>query len=222
MVSIDLHPYTLVVSSFIVLALRNFISFIGKNSVQEFVWSLFVKFGSRFGVSKSFIAYSAKKEELHKVNKEKKAISAQDQYAKWTKLNRQSDKLSAELKSLEEVIAQNKNSVNRLVGLLITVLTTVPLWFFRIWFRKSVLFYLPTGVFPFYVERVFALPFFPSGAVGLTVWIFAVNSVVSSVLFLVSFLFETKPPFPELKQKVEEVKEEKTSSKPELIEAKTN
>lgn len=72
------------------------------------------------------------------------------------------------------------------------ILTTLPIWIARIFFRKTHLFYLRKGVFPSYVEWILALPFLPSGTVGLTIWMFAANSVIGNAISLVSFAFEKR------------------------------
>lgn len=128
-----------------------------------------------------------KKQELIAINKEKKAISAQDEYAKWTKLNRKADKLSTEITQLQLEVNIDRTKVNKLIDWIFTILITIPIWFCRVWYRKSLLFYLPSGVLPYPLEWALALPFGLTGAVGMSVWMFAVNQVISSVIFLVSF-----------------------------------
>ncbi|ODV79665.1 coiled-coil membrane protein [Suhomyces tanzawaensis NRRL Y-17324] len=210
---LDLHPYTILLLVFIVLLFKHAINEVGKNNIQDWAWGYYIKFGSRIGLSQ-FAEYNQKKTELNKVNREKRSISAQDQYAKWTKLNRQADKLTAEIKSLDEHISQNKAGINRVVGLVTMVLTTLPIWGFRVLFRKSVLFYFPTGVLPYYLEWFLALPFIKTGGVGLTIWMFTVNSVLSSLALLVSFPFE-KPVSKPVKQ-TRESKDTKTDTKAEI------
>ena len=45
---------------------------------------------------------------------DRKEPSAQDEYAKWTKLNRQADKLSAELQKLNQEIQQQNHLLTKL------------------------------------------------------------------------------------------------------------
>lgn len=203
---LELHPYTLLVVVVGVLLLKQLVDFVGKPKIQELGWNLYLKLGSRFGLNKSFEEWSKKKDELRETNRQKKLISAQDQYAKWTKLNRQSDKLVAEIKTIEELINTDKAKVNWVISKFTLVLITLPLWFMRVWYRKNILFYLPTGVLPYTVEWFLALPFVPLGGIGLTIWMFSVNSVISSILFLISFVFSAKPEKPtKPKSKIEEV-----------------
>lgn len=211
---LDLHPYSLLVSVFVVLVIKTIVAQIGKSTLQEYGWLLYVLVGTKFGLNKSFVTFSSKKAELHTLNKQKRAISAQDEYAKWTKLNRQADKLTAELKELEDTIAINKSVVNKAVSTAILVATTLPVWFFRVWFRKSVLFYLPPGVFPYYIEWCLALPFIQIGGIGLTIWMTSVNSVLGALAFLVGFLREDKveKPQPPATKIEEETAEEETEA----------
>lgn len=202
---LDFHPYTLVVVVAAVVIFKNLLGVVGKTTVQDYGWKLYLKLAPILGHSK-LGELAQKQHELATIHRERKSISAQDEYAKWTKLNRQHDKLAAEILQLTEDISGDKASITRLVGIVLTVTTTLPIWFFRLFFRKSVLFYLPTGVLPYYLEWFLAVPFFPVGSVGLTIWMMAINNVFSSLAFLVSFPFETvvsKPekPKPEATQK---------------------
>ncbi|RCK67726.1 Golgi to ER traffic protein 1 [Candida viswanathii] len=200
MLSVDLHPYTILVGIFCILLIKQAVGRIGKSTIQEFVWLIYLKLSSNQAIRD----YNAKKVELHDVNKQKRAISAQDEYAKWTKLNRQADKLTAEIQSLNEEIHQLKASIDKAANLLLMVLTTLPIWVSRIFFRKTHLFYLRKGMFPAYIEWALALPFLPSGTVGLTVWMFASNSVISNLISLVAFAFEKKVDKPVREKKVVE------------------
>jgi hypothetical protein len=194
---LDLEPYTLIVVIFLVLCVKQTIDFLGKQRFYDLGWSAYVGAGSKFGLSKSFELWNQKKLELIDVNKQKRAISAQDQYAKWTKLNRQADKLVGEIKTIESQIDADKSFVNSVVNKLLFVVATMPLWVFRIFFRKSILFYFPPGVLPKPLEWVLALPFVPIGGAGLTIWMFSVNRVVANIAFLVSFVISPKPKLPE-------------------------
>ncbi|EGW33584.1 coiled-coil membrane protein [Spathaspora passalidarum NRRL Y-27907] len=202
MLTLDIDPYTVVVSVFVILLTQQIIKQIGKSTIQEFLWLGYIHYGTKLNFSSQFTQLAQAKEQLHQLNKEKRTISAQDEYAKWTKLNRKCDKLTADIASLTEDISQSRASIDKLTGRLIMLSTTLPLWFFRIFSRKTHLFYFSSGIFPWYIERVLSLPFLPAGAVGLTIWMYAVNSVLSNVLFLISFAFagkKVKPAKPEKK-----------------------
>lgn len=207
--ALDLHPYTLLLVTLVVLILKQIVSYVGKSTLQDFVWASYLKIGSKFNLNKSFDQWTAKKQELNEINKQKRLISAQDQYAKWTKLNRQADKLVAEIKTIEELINTNKDKINWYVSKLTLVLLTIPMYFIKFWYRKQVLFYLPKGVLPYPIEWVLSIPFFPLGTVGLTVWTFAVNTVIEELISWITFAFSSKPEKPVKetpKTKIEEIK----------------
>lgn len=184
----DLAPELVLLLIFAVLLLKHTVAAFGKASIQNAAWNAYARIAPRFG-HKKLLHLEAKRTELLAVNKERRSISAQDHYAKWTKLNRQYDKLQAEVALLSDELAKNRSQVFGLVSTAIMLLTTAPIWFSRFWFRKVVLFHLPLNVFPYVVERILALPFVVTGGVGLTVWMFAVNSVLSSLTSIISFAF---------------------------------
>lgn len=212
---LDLHPFTLLVLVLVVLVLKNSVNAIGKSRVQDFGWSIYTWMAPKLG-HKQFLELKGKRSELARVGKEKKSISAQDEYARWTKLNRQFDKLNGEISQLTESISANKTSISSMIGWAITIFTSLPIWFCRAWFRKSVLFYLPVGVLPHYLEWFLALPFFPTGSIGLTAWMFALNHVIGSVILLVSFPFE-KPVDKPVKPEPTESSTEKTPTKDQTV-----
>lgn len=203
----ELQPSTLLVAIFFVLFTKKIVHFVGKSNIKNNAWTLYTQVASTAGHPK-FAKLAAKRKEFVDINKERRSISAQDQYAKWTKLNRQLDAVSAEMKTLGDEMSVEKAQFTKLLDLVIMALTTAPIWFSRYWYRKNVLFYFPTGVLPSKVEWFLALPFMSTGAVGLTIWMFAVNSVLSSVEFLVTFLLLEHVEKPvKASQKVSEVKE---------------
>lgn len=187
---LDLHPYTLLLTVLTVITTQQIITAVGKSHIEKFIWKILCQYN--LAPSSSKIKESAKKsQELRDLTKQRNAISAQDNYAKWTKLNRSIDKLDAEIKLLNESLTTDQAHVGKYLGYVITVFTTLPIWFFRVWFRKSSIFYLPAGVLPYPVEWFLALPFMPTGTVGLTIWMFALNSVVGSIISFIKFEFFT-------------------------------
>lgn len=194
-----MEPYTLLVLVFVVLLIKNAISAVGKLSIESVTWVLYCRMAPRFGHSKLALM-SEKTANLRQIVAKRRAVSAQDQYAKWTKLNREHDKLVAEIAQLQTEVDQDKLKVNTFTGYLIAAVTSIPIWFFRVWYRKVVLFYFPPGIFPQIFEWSMALPFTVTGGVSLTVWMMAAGTVASSLIFLVSFPFEKAVPKPELKE----------------------
>lgn len=192
-----MQAYTLIVAVFIILLIQNTITAVGKASIESLVWILYCRIAPKFGHSKLTVM-SEKANELRKIVAERRAISAQDNYAKWTKLNRQHDKLVAEIDQLQKDVDLDKAKVNTFTGYLIAVVTSIPIWFFRVWYRKAVLYYFPPSVLPRALEWCLALPFTVTGGVSLTIWMMAAGTVASSLVFLVTFPFEKKVDKPTL------------------------
>lgn len=203
----DLNPSTLLVGILLVLVTKHIVNFIGKANIQTQAWNGYTQVAAMAGHSK-FAELTAKRKELLEINKERRSISAQDQYARWTKLNRQFDTLSADVKALGDQMSVEKATFTKYVNYAIMAVTSAPIWFSRYKYRKTVLFYFPPAVLPSKVEWFLALPFMKSGAVGLTIWMLAVNSVLSSVETLIKYMLlppVEKPMRPP--PKVSEVKE---------------
>lgn len=186
---LDLAPTSVLSLLLVVLILLNLIKAIGKSSLANQCWNLYSTVASKAGKAK-FVELSKKRNELVQINKERKSISAQDQYAKWTKLNRNFDRVSAEVKTLVEEVSSEKATVNKVVNMAVSILTVAPVWFCRVWYRKTVLFYFPKGYLPYALEWAMALPFTVTGGLGLTVWMYALNSFLSSIIFLIGYLIE--------------------------------
>jgi hypothetical protein len=192
-----MEPYTLLLLVFVIQIVKQIISAVGKQSIESISWILYCKVAPKFGHTK-LASMSEKSTQLRTVVAERRAVSAQDQYAKWTKLNRQHDKLVAEIEQLQKEVDLDKAKVNTFTGYLIATLTSIPIWFFRVWYRSVVLFYFPPAILPRAVEWSIALPFTVTGGVSLTVWMMATGAVASSLTFLFMFPFEKAVPKPVL------------------------
>lgn len=198
---IKMEPYTLLLLVFVIQIVKQIISAVGKQSIESISWVLYCRVAPKFGHSK-LASMSQKSSQLRTVAGERRAVSAQDQYAKWTKLNRQHDKLVAEIEQLQKEVDLDKAKVNTFTGYLIAILTSIPIWFFRVWYRSVVLFYFPPGILPRALEWSIALPFTVTGGVSLTVWMMAAGAVASSLTFLFMFPFEKAVPKPVLAKKL--------------------
>lgn len=187
----NLEPASLVTVIFSVIFLKYAVKIIGKPLIQEKAWQLYTIAAPGIGHTK-FTTLGEKKRELAEIDRQRKAISAQDEYAKWTKLNRQFDKLSNEVTELAKETSSERALIIRVLDMVLMFSTTVPIWFSRAWYRKSVLYYFPPGAFPPFLEKILSLSFVVSGGVGLTVWMYALDTVFSSIEFLISF-YSQKP-----------------------------
>ncbi|CAR23371.1 GET complex subunit GET1 [Lachancea thermotolerans CBS 6340] len=92
-----------------------------------------------------------KRRELHLAQQ---STSAQDEYAKWTKLNRQIAQLDTQVKQTQEQLVENRKVGEKNLGKLRLVFFTAPLLVLRFWKGKLPVYALPSGMFPRVVESV--------------------------------------------------------------------
>lgn len=183
---------SILVFVFVALLLKTIVNAIGKAKIESYVWNLYINVASK----SEFVELKQKREQLIEINKQRKSISAQDEYAKWTKLNRQFDKVNSEVAALTEAVSSEKLKLTKAIGVAISLCTAAPIWFSRVWYRKAILFYFPQGVLPHYLEWVLALPFITTGGVGLTIWMMAVNWVLGGIAQIVLFYLSPLVPKP--------------------------
>lgn len=192
---LDLEPSSLLLLITSVIIAQHIVKFVGKTVIQEFGWVLYCGIASQMG-HKKFLELQHKRKELYNTTVERSGVSAQDEYAKWTKLNRRADKLNKEVENLTQEVMTSKEQTTKAVGFALALITTLPVWFFRIWFRKAIFFYFPVGVLPRSLEWILALPFTVTGGISLTLWMMSVNKLMSALAFLLSFPYQKEPPYP--------------------------
>ena len=138
-----------------------------------------------------------------RLKRELAATSAQDQFAKWAKLQRQYDKALAEhdkkcmlgFPSMRTLIgykadrdlttAQSlqtfKTSFESTVSVIRWLSTNGLRFFLQFWYAKQPIFWLPRGWVPGYVEWALALPRAQTGSISIQVWGIACASVIQIV-----------------------------------------
>ncbi|KAG7880509.1 hypothetical protein KL937_002071 [Ogataea polymorpha] len=178
--------------------LSNLVSVVTKERVQAAVYAVFLKL---FLTEKYNKLMKLKSEQLA-VNKERNAISAQDNYAKWTKLNRKYDALADQIKKEEHALSGQKSSIDSYVSRALQLLTTLPINALKLWYARRSLFYTRPGTFPWVIDAlIINIPFLARGSVGIYVWCFCVNRVFWILVDFVKLLTEPGP-LPPSKEKV--------------------
>lgn len=171
----------------------------------------------------SYKTYEKKLKERLQLQEENHSISAQDNYAKWTKNNRRLEKLNEDLKSLSEQLKVQRNQTTKLLKSVKLVSLTVPFLILKLWKGKFPVYYLPhaevfpkiiggvlsqgwlyLGLLPLRILRggnkVEELDIVPKVSVSLGIWIWAFTSVLATLEFLVNqFVFTKKLNKPILK-----------------------
>lgn len=194
----NISASTLLLGVAVFLVLKKIIDSIGRNRIETVAWEAYCLVASKLGEAR-IKEFLNKKQQLILVRKEKSHISAQDEYARWTKLNRRTDQLKQEVEQLEKEIGLERKQVANWVGWALTFCVTLPMWVLRLGFGRRTLFFLPKGVFPYAIERVLAFPFGTLGGIGVSIWIMALNSVLSSITFALITMLEKPVPPPEEK-----------------------
>lgn len=150
---------------------------IGKDSISEWLWTVYTS-----------LAPSAACRELRSVQKaaanvytERSNTSAKDEFARWAKLDREYGKLRTSIDSLQSQLATSKTSFKSVIKLFLFAATSGSLLVLRVLYRKTPVFWLPNGLFPYYVYWVLSFSSAPIGSVSISWWLFVLGSVYSTV-----------------------------------------
>lgn len=150
---------------------------------------------------------------------EKNKISPQDQYAKWTKLNRSIEKNEKELSSLKVQISNNLNNLDKFIKNS-SLLLTLSIFITRIYFRNEKIYFIPLNFVPKLVEIIlslnllhlvknllhFKLEFNDVGFITINNCCFLLDSFISNLKFIALNINKNDLKKPEKpKSKVEEV-----------------
>jgi tail-anchored protein insertion receptor len=143
--------------------------------------------------------------------------SAQDNFSKWAKLDRQHNKAMAEyqklgmgsiffyLKSMTDGTSHadgslrgHKTAFDSTVSSLRWIGTQGLRFVLQFWFAKSPMFWLPTGWVPYYVEWILSFPRAPLGSVSINIWGIACASCIALVAdaLAAAWVLVTKKPVP--------------------------
>ncbi|GMF01284.1 unnamed protein product [Ambrosiozyma monospora] len=192
--------------------LTNIISLISHQTIKSKIFGAY----SKLTASGKYKELQLLKHKQVQINRERNSISAQDNYAKWVKLNRQFDKLASQITELERNLSAQKFKVDGISDLALKIITILPINGLKLWYSRKELIFLPNGLFPWYVESfVLNFPWLSRGSVGLIVWLYCVDKIFWILVdaFKLAFLEEklTKPVHPS--EKVSEVKVEPKKTK---------
>lgn len=150
--------------------------------------------------------------ELSSLKIERNQLSAQDNYAKWTKLSRRIDKLNKEILEFEKFLNLNKSNIASKINLIFKFLISIPINILRIFYSRSPLFFLPTTVFPSFILFFINFPFLKNGSIGILFWSFCLNSILKFLIEFINIFFLTEnlkfPEKPKKSDKNDEIKKE--------------
>ncbi|ODV60580.1 GET complex subunit GET1 ASCRUDRAFT_155304 [Ascoidea rubescens DSM 1968] len=171
------------------LLLKHTIKLIGSDNVSSFLNYYYLLI---FRKNADFNELHSMRANLKHIHHEKLKISAQDQYAKWTKLDRNFNKMKTDINNLEKkLITQNEKTIKRFNSI-ISWSIAIPLWYLRWFYSNDNLYWLPNGIFPKPIEFWLALPRNPYGSISLACWIFLIGNFMNTLESILFNLFLAK------------------------------
>lgn len=189
--------------------------FVALNKLLQYTASYHDSWGSRLALPNVKAAGNKYREVLaehQKLAASNRAVSAQDDYVRWTKNNRKLTQMENELKRLKEQLAAATAQNKQMLGKLRLVSLTLPFLALKLWKGKHVVFYLPkSNVFPKVISGVWSqgwlyLALAPlklvtgksvvtastaEVGVSLGIWLWALQRVIDTLEFLLKQLLLT-------------------------------
>ncbi|KAF2742503.1 protein get1 [Sporormia fimetaria CBS 119925] len=198
---------------FVVQLLLHVVNTVGANTINELLWLLYTKLPSP--TSTQARKASTAKREVVRLKRELSKVSAQDDFARWAKLQRQHDKAMAEYQKLDSSLRTHQSAFKTSISTLRWLTTQGLRMFLQFWFAREAMFWIPKGWVPRYVEWVLSFPRAPIGSVSINIWNLACACVITMAAeaVIAGYVLVTKKPVPGVTQ-------EKEMEKPVVFEAK--
>merc|ERR1712180_524528 len=118
------------------------------------------------------------KQQLQQLKKQQNSISMQEEFARYSKLQRNINKLTDQLKQEVETRRSQRTRVSYTIKSVVYVAIMFCLFY---WCRTTPVVVLPTNWFP-YVGRFLAIPTGLEGAIGLPAWVLVCRQFMKSLL----------------------------------------
>lgn len=122
--------------------------------------------------------------ESRTIELERNKISAQDHYAKWTKLNRKLDKLNDEIKLLSKDIQSNQSTQVSKISSIFLFLEKIPLYFIKFWYSRTPVILIESNQLfnSFGFQRfILNMPFGRKNTITTLFWCTAVDLVLQTI-----------------------------------------
>ncbi|KAH6639756.1 CHD5-like protein-domain-containing protein [Boeremia exigua] len=185
---------------FILQLVLHLINTVGASSVDELLWVLYNKLPTP--TSKNAQRCQALKKEIVQLKRELGNTSAQDNFGKWAKLDRQHNKAMTEYQKLDGSLRTHQTAFNSAVKAVRFLGTQGLRFVLQFWFSKSPMFWLPAGWVPYYVEWILSFPRAPLGSISIQVWTAACAAIIAlaSEGLAAVWVLATKKPVPTAKK----------------------
>ncbi|KAJ4354722.1 GET complex subunit get1 [Ascochyta clinopodiicola] len=189
---------------FILQFVLHLINTVGASTIDELLWVLYNKLPTP--TSGNARRCQALKKEIVQLKRELGNTSAQDNFGKWAKLDRQHNKAVAEYQKLDGSLRTHQTTFNSAVKTLRFLGTQGLRFVLQFWFSKSPMFWLPAGWVPYYVEWILSFPRAPLGSISIQVWTAACAAIIAlaSEALAAIWVLATKKPTPTAKRQEKE------------------
>ncbi|KAF2278069.1 uncharacterized protein EI97DRAFT_374350 [Westerdykella ornata] len=164
---------------FILQLVLHIINTVGANTINELLWILYNKFPTPTHNAAQKV--TALKRDIVRLKRELGLVSAQDDFARWAKLQRQHDKAMAEFQKLDSSLRTHQTRFTSTVATLRWLGTQGLRFALQFWFAREAMFWIPHGWVPYYVEWILSFPRAPLGSVSINVWGIACASMIALV-----------------------------------------
>ncbi|GIZ44195.1 hypothetical protein CKM354_000739900 [Cercospora kikuchii] len=168
---------------FVVQLLLSLISTVGAQAINDLAWYLFTLLPTP--QSRAAKENLKLRSEVVQLERELRATSAQDEFAKWAKIRRQHDKAKDKYEKQASSLTSFRSTFMSIISKLRWVGTQGVNFLLNTYYSKTPMFYLPQGWVPYHAEWLLSFPRAPVGGVSVNVWAIACGSVIGMVMELV-------------------------------------
>lgn len=161
-----------------ILAILVFIiSLLDKSTVNKWISTIFIKKSPQLDSLNALI------NQRREIEIERNKLSAQDNYARWTKLNRRLDKLDIEIQSISSQIKSSNVTSTATISTIVTILLSSPQWILRLFYAKTAVMHLISGIntFPKPFSLILRFPWGKYNTVGAVFWAAAIDIVLTAI-----------------------------------------
>ncbi|KAL7422364.1 GET complex subunit get1 [Cryptotrichosporon argae] len=174
---------------FAVVLLTQVVGWVGKTVLLELAFSLYT---SLF-LGGPYAKQRALRRQVLEDKAELGRTSAQDEFAKWAKIQRRIEQSAADLEKINATIASSRSSFATKFNTLLWLLTTGAQFVLVWWYRRQPVFYLPSGWAPAPVAYMLKWPSAPRGSVSSGVWCAVCKRVITTAEEIVKDLLAPVP-----------------------------
>lgn len=104
-----MDPFSILLTLTLIILAQNAVRIVGKSQIHQSIWNLYLRYSN----DQQILKLRNLKAESYDVYKQRSNTSAQDEYAKWTKLNRKYDQLQTEIKAVSDQVSQQQQAIEK-------------------------------------------------------------------------------------------------------------